>query len=59
ENAMRKLIVDQLEPGMVLARSIDNERGDSLLAKGVSLTQQYSRAYRTKGRTSVDRPLGE
>lgn len=41
ENAMRKLSVDRLKPGMVLARSVETERGDALLAQGVVLTEQF------------------
>jgi HD-GYP domain-containing protein (c-di-GMP phosphodiesterase class II) len=50
---MHKLSVDLLQPGMVLAKSIDNERGDALLAKGVTLTQLYIDALKEHGYHSV------
>lgn len=50
---MRKVYVDQLKEGMRLARTIHNDRGDILLARGVELTRQYIGALRKLGYYAV------
>lgn len=46
---MRKVYMEQLQPGMVLARTLHNDRGDVLLAEGVRLTSRYVSALRSLG----------
>ncbi|HEX2922923.1 MAG TPA: HD-GYP domain-containing protein [Chloroflexota bacterium] len=46
---MQKLYVQQLRPGMVVARAIYNDRGDVLLARGVALSSRYISALESLG----------
>ena len=46
---MRKLYMEQLEPGLALARAIYNDRGDVLLARGVMLPSRYISALEALG----------
>ncbi len=50
---MRKLYIEQLQEGMILARAIYNDRGDILLARGVKLSSNYIRALRSLGYYAV------
>lgn len=46
---MRKVYVDDLEPGLVLGRTLYNDWGHVLLSKGVTFTQRYIEALRAFG----------
>jgi HD-GYP domain-containing protein (c-di-GMP phosphodiesterase class II) len=46
---MRKVYIEQLQEGMVVARAVHNDRGDILLARGVRLTSRYINALKTLG----------
>jgi HD-GYP domain-containing protein (c-di-GMP phosphodiesterase class II) len=46
---MQKLPVDKARPGMVLGKTLYNERGDVLLSRGVTLTAQYIAALKEHG----------
>ncbi len=46
---MRKVSLDRVQPGMVLGKSLHNERGDVLLSRGVALTPQFIEALREHG----------
>lgn len=46
---MNVLLIDQLKPGFLVARDLVDANGRILLAKGVSLTQDYIDALREKG----------
>jgi len=46
---MRKVYVEQLQEGMVLARAVHNDRGDILLARGVKLSSSYINALKSLG----------
>ncbi len=46
---MHKIYIDHLRPGLVLGKSIFNDRGDILLARGVSLTPRYIDSLRAQG----------
>lgn len=46
---MRKAYVEGLQPGMVLGKDVRNERGDVLLARGVTLSAKYISALRRMG----------
>ncbi len=50
---MRKLYVEQLRAGMVLGRTLYNDRGDVLLTKGVELTERYISALQKMGYYAV------
>jgi len=46
---MRKAYVEELQPGMILGKDVRNERGDILLARGVTLSPRYITALRRMG----------
>lgn len=46
---MRKVYIDNLQPGLILGKTIYNERGDVLLSAGVSLTEGYIDSLRAQG----------
>ncbi len=46
---MRKIYIEQLQEGMVLASAIHNDRGDVLLARGVKLSFHYINALQSLG----------
>jgi putative nucleotidyltransferase with HDIG domain len=46
---MLRLSIDCLEPGMVLAKSVTDERGNILLRQGVSLTSDYISNLKRRG----------
>ncbi len=50
---MRKAYLDELRAGMVLARTIYNDRGDTLLSQGVKLSASYINALRSLGYYAV------
>ncbi len=46
---MRKAYVEELQPGMVLGKDLRNERGNILLARGVTLSAGYISAIKRMG----------
>ena len=46
---MRKVYIDHLRPGLILGKTIYNDRGDILLARGVKLTSGHVDALRGQG----------
>jgi HD-GYP domain-containing protein (c-di-GMP phosphodiesterase class II) len=50
---MRKIPIDQLKPGMTLARTIFNDVGSVLLQRGVILSEAYINALRRRGFVAV------
>jgi HD-GYP domain-containing protein (c-di-GMP phosphodiesterase class II) len=46
---VHKVYIDKLRPGQVLGKTIYNERGDILLARGIELTSRYIGALRGQG----------
>ncbi len=50
---MQKVLVERLQPGMILGREVHNERGDTLLVRGVALTSQYIERMRQYGYYAV------
>ncbi|MBI2942515.1 MAG: HD domain-containing protein [Chloroflexi bacterium] len=46
---MRRVSIHHAEPGMVLARAIFNERGDTLLNASVALTDRYIQYLKDRG----------
>lgn len=46
---MHKVYIDQVRPGLVLGKTIYNDRGNILLARGVALTPRYIDALRAQG----------
>lgn len=46
---MRRAFVEELQPGMVVGKEILNERGDVLLAQGVTLTPRYIEVLKDLG----------
>lgn len=46
---MRKVYIDHLRPGLILGKTIYNDRGDILLTRGVALTSRYIDALRAQG----------
>ncbi len=50
---MHRLPTQQLEPGMRLARSLYNHRGDVLLARGATLDDAFIRSVRQRGYHSI------
>lgn len=50
---MRKLYVEQLRPGMVLGRTLYNDRGDILLSSGVELSDRYIGSLKKLGYYAV------
>jgi HD-GYP domain-containing protein (c-di-GMP phosphodiesterase class II) len=51
---MRRLSVDSLKPGMVLARSVFSGNGHLLLTAGTEITDRYVAILRSRGLTLVD-----
>src|SRR5437868_14615010 len=50
---MRLISLGELVPGVPLGRAIFNQRGEVLLAGGVTLTAEYVRLLRLRGFSSV------
>jgi HD-GYP domain-containing protein (c-di-GMP phosphodiesterase class II) len=50
---MLKLPTDVLQPGMVLARTIVDERGNLLLRQGIPLSQEYITKLKSRGFSSI------
>ena len=46
---MHNVLTEELQQGMVLARNLFNDRGDTLLAKGITLTEQYVESLQQRG----------
>src|SRR2546425_1096086 len=50
---MRRVAVDELEPGVVLARAVYSERGELLLNADIVLTERYIDLLRERGFSTV------
>ena len=50
---MRRLAIEQAEPGMVLGRAVMAETGEMLLNRGIELTERYVKSLHQKGYSSV------
>ena len=50
---MHKVAIEHLKPGLQLGKSLYNERGDVLLARGAALSERYIAAIVNRGFHSV------
>jgi HD-GYP domain-containing protein (c-di-GMP phosphodiesterase class II) len=50
---VRRLAIEQAEPGMVLGRAVMAETGEMLLNRGIELTERYVESLHQKGYSSV------
>ena len=53
EKAMRRVSVEELEPGMVLARPVYSPSGDPLINQGVELRENYIKKLQRMGQNGV------
>ena len=49
QEKMKKIAVEKIEDGMVLARKVSNSSGNTLVSKGVSLTSALGRRLKNWG----------
>ena len=50
---MKRVLLDNLKPGMLLGRSMVNDRGTLLLNRGTELTKDYIGAFSDRGYRSI------
>lgn len=50
---MRRVLIDSLQPGVALGKTIYNDRGDALLKRGTLLNERYISILRQRGFTVV------